>query len=121
MPRLKLVAPRVKPGRPALSGGPVSTRAAAERDRLANRDRPNWYQTARWQKLRLQALTRDGWICQQTGVPLIGKYPAPNSAAVDHIKRHRWDPVLFWDLNNLQSVSKAWHDSEKQRREAAAR
>ncbi|SMO99451.1 hypothetical protein SAMN06265173_1547 [Thalassovita litoralis] len=74
----------------------------------------NWLNTARWQRLRLRVLERDGYTCQKTGVLLSGKHPAPNSPVVDHIVPHRGDPGLFWDQSNLQSVSKAWHDSVKQ-------
>lgn len=76
-----------------------------------------WYRTARWQKLAARVRKRDDYTCQQTGVLCLGKHPAPDSPVVDHIRPHRGDPVLFWDETNLQTVSKAWHDSEKQRRE----
>jgi 5-methylcytosine-specific restriction enzyme A len=89
----------------------------AERLRQRDSERPNWYQTARWQKLRLARLDHDGWVCRQTGALLVGVYPAWNSPAVDHIEPHHWDPALFWAFDNLQSVTKQWHDSEKQRRE----
>jgi 5-methylcytosine-specific restriction endonuclease McrA len=77
------------------------------------------YNTKRWKQLRLEVLRRDGFTCQQTGVRLTGKAPAPNSPVVDHIRPHRGDAALFFDPANLQSVSKAWHDSEKQRQEKA--
>lgn len=32
---------------------------------------------------------------------------------VDHIKPHRGDKVLFWDVNNWQSLCKHCHDSHK--------
>lgn len=70
--------------------------------------------TARWQKLRLKILDRDGWTCQRTGVMLVGGRNAPNSAVVDHIKPHRGDLDLFWDPDNLQAVSKEYHDKTKQ-------
>lgn len=99
-------------------------RAEAEADRSRVRDRVHewraWYRTPRWQALRRKVLLRDGYVCRQTGVPLIGKYPAPDSPTVDHIKPHRGDPALFWDEANLQAVSKEWHDREKQRQEHAA-
>lgn len=89
---------------------------ATEAERLATRNaaRPNWYSTARWQRLRLAALKRDLFTCRQTGMLLVGTYPAPDSPAVDHIVPHRWDAALFWDIDNLQSVAKAWHDRDKQ-------
>lgn len=74
----------------------------------------NWLNTARWQRLRLRVLQRDGYVCQQTGVALVGKHPAADSPVVDHKVPHRGDPALFWDEDNLQAVSKQWHDREKQ-------
>ncbi len=44
----------------------------------------------------------------------IGKYPAPKSPVVDHVRPHRGGPDLFWDEDNLQAVSKAYHDRVKQ-------
>ncbi len=70
--------------------------------------------TARWQRLRVKILSRDGWQCQMTGVLLVGTYPAPNSPVVDHITPHRGDKKLFWDEDNLRAVSKSWHDTHKQ-------
>lgn len=77
----------------------------------------DWLNTARWQRLRRKILARDGYVCQQTGVALIGQFPAADSPVVDHKVPHRGDWELFWDEGNLQAVSKQWHDSEKQRRE----
>jgi len=76
-----------------------------------------WYKTARWQKLRIKIIRRDKWRCCATGVLVNGKYPAPNSAVVDHRKAHRGDEALFWDEDNLQTVSKEYHDKVKQSRE----
>ncbi|MBY6138538.1 HNH endonuclease [Leisingera daeponensis] len=109
----RAVKPRLQPARSRLAGAPVG-----ERQRSQQRDAVHswraWYKTARWQKLRLQVLKRDGWTCQQTGELLVGKYPALNSPVVDHLKPHRGDPDLFWDPDNLQTVSKRYHDGEKQ-------
>lgn len=91
--------------------------AGQSRSRDARQPWRSWYKTADWQRLRKQCLERDGWVCQKTGVVLSGKYPASNSPVADHIKPHRGDPNLFWDLGNLQAVSKQYHDSEKQRLE----
>jgi len=74
----------------------------------------SWYKTARWQRLRLRILARDGYMCRQTGVMLAGRYPANDSPVVDHIHPHRGDPDKFWDESNLQSVAKGWHDAAKQ-------
>lgn len=72
-----------------------------------------WYYTKAWKELRLRTLTRDGFVCQKTGAMLSGRHPEPNSPVVDHIVPHRGDADLFWDENNLQSVTKQWHDSVK--------
>jgi len=80
----------------------------------AARRSKDWLNTARWQRLRLKVLKRDEYTCQQTGMLLSGKHPAANSPVVDHIEPHRGDPDLFWDEENLQSVTKEWHDRVKQ-------
>ena len=117
--------------------------AARHRRRDAEKSWRSWQKTARWQKLRLKIRRRDAvdisdrpdlipmfvlfpgapWLwprCQKTGVILMGRHPAPDSPVADHILPHRGDPGLFWDEANLQTVSKAWHDREKQKREHAA-
>lgn len=105
---------------PSRFGAPPSTEAERTKQRAEIMPGRSLYKTAQWQRLRLQVFRRDGYVCQKTGVRLTGKHPAPNSPVADHIERHRGDPVLFFDPENLQTVSKAWHDSEKQRQERAA-
>lgn len=80
-----------------------------------------WYGQARWKRLRLRIIERDDWTCQRTGAPLTGKHPDPDSPVVDHIIPHEGDERLFWDETNLQSVTKAYHDSVKKAREYADR
>ena len=94
-----------------------------EQDRHRNKANPwrGWYKTARWITLRREILKRDGYTCQATGVMLSGRHPAPNSPVVDHRQPHRGDLVLFWNPENLWSVSKAYHDGEKQRQERSGR
>lgn len=99
---------RLKAAPPRIRSKPVTVGEGPER---RSKD---WLNTARWQRLRKKILKRDGLICQQTGVALLGKYPAANSPVVDHRKPHRGDPALFWDEQNLQAVSKEWHDRTKQ-------
>jgi 5-methylcytosine-specific restriction protein A len=105
-PRLKTMAPRI--------GYAKDDQEATDRHRNNNSPFRAWYKTARWQRLRDMVIKRDLYTCQQTGVLLTGKHPAPNSPVVDHIKRHNGDPELFWDPTNLQTVSKEFHDSTKQ-------
>lgn len=119
MPKLTTIKPKLT-GLQHRLGAPPSD----ERERTRQRDVTDpwraWYKTARWQKLRRQVLKRDLYTCQRTGVLVTGKYPAPNSAVVDHKKPHRGDPVLFWDEDNLHTVSKVYHDSVKQAEEQSA-
>ncbi|WLB58819.1 hypothetical protein [Bradyrhizobium japonicum] len=42
------------------------------------------------------------------------------SPVADHIEAHRGDPVRFWDPDNIHTVSKAYHDAEKQKLEQAS-
>lgn len=80
-----------------------------------------WYRTARWQKLRVMVFVRDHFTCQRTGVMCLGKYPAPNSAVANHKKPHNGDPDLFWDMANIETVTKEVHDGLIQSEERAAR
>ena len=101
---------------------PMSARLKSPREIRDKRYSPDatvrgWYKSARWQALRIEVLTRDLYTCRQTGVLLIGKHPAPNSPVVDHVVPHRGDERLFWDIENLQAVSKAYHDSDKRKME----
>lgn len=123
MGKLKAIQPRLKPIGSRLQ--PVMTREEKEiqRDRDRNKTQPwrSWYRTKRWEKLRLTILVRDGYTCQQTGTLCIGKHPAPNSPVVDHMKPHHGDLALFRDPANLQTVTKEYHDSNKQSEERRAR
>lgn len=117
MARLKSIRTGPAPLAPII-GHQGREAAQAARDRLRAQDEARrLYQTKRWRDLRLVALERDGWMCRQTGVYLVQGRTADNAAVVDHITPHRGDPALFFDLANLQSVAKSWHDSEKQKAE----
>lgn len=80
----------------------------------------SWYKSKRWQDLRIVVLTRDLFVCQKTGVVLTGGANAPNSPVVHHKVPHKGDEQLFWSVDNLTSVSKAWHDAEGQREDRRA-
>ena len=118
MGRLKSLPPRLAPAAPRLGRLPGDETA-----RLQERDQTvSWrklYKTARWEKLRRDVFERDHYTCRHTGVICAGKHPAPDSPVCDHIVPHRGDEALFWDKGNLQTVSKAYHDSEKQKQERA--
>lgn len=79
-----------------------------------------WYKSSRWQALRIEVLVRDIYTCQHTGVILLPGNDKPNSAVVHHKRPHHGDERLFWDIDNLEAVSKAWHDSEAQAQERRA-
>lgn len=77
-----------------------------------------WYNTQRWQDLKLRVHKRDLYTCQNCGRICAGKYPADDSPAADHKIRHQGDPVLFWDESNVETLCKApCHDAKKQAEE----
>lgn len=77
----------------------------------------NWYGLKAWKDLCKQVDKRDGLQCQQTGVMLTHVPNRPNSVIHDHKIPHRGNWDLFIDPNNVQLVSKKWHDSVKQKQE----
>ena len=116
MAKLKQVKGRHRPASASRLGQP-----SVSRDAKRYREKP-WrrgYNTAAWKALVARVRVRDGMQCQQTGEMLTGSKHAPNSPVVDHKIPHRGDHALFFDIENLQLVSKAWHDKEKQRQERA--
>ncbi|KPF47079.1 HNH endonuclease [Rhizobium sp. AAP43] len=120
MGKLKTMAPRIGRLAPRIGRAPGDEKARLrERDQTV--DWRSWYGTERWKKLRRQVWVRDKFICQKTGKLCIGRYPAGNSPVADHKIPHRGDERLFWDPDNIETVSKAYHDGEKQRQERALR
>lgn len=70
------------------------------------------YDTALWKRIRynqLEAMPLCSYCLDQ------GHTVAAN--IVDHIKPHKGDISIFYDLANLQSLCKKCHDSHKQRLE----
>ena len=114
-PPSRLSAPGHRIGKPPMA----EERAPLQRQRDSAPWRA-WYKTARWRALRLQVLVRDAYTCQRSGAVLGGKYPAPDSPTVNHKRPHRGSEALFWDPENLETVSKAVHDSQIQREEQAS-
>lgn len=110
---LRTLKPRLKPMGPRLR----SARQVRDTRYSPDAQVRSWYKSARWQALRLEVLVRDLYTCRQTGVLLTGKHPAPNSPVVDHVVPHKGDERLFWDIGNLQSVSREYHDSAKKKME----
>jgi len=73
--------------------------------RERERQRPNitvrhWYYTARWKALRQLVLHE---------MPVCTECQHNASRDVDHIIPHRGDPVLFWDVGNLQALCTRCH------------
>ena len=79
-----------------------------------------WYKTKRWQELKLLVHIRDNYTCQRTGRVCGGKYPSPDSPVANHKRPHRGNPALFWDPDNVETVTKAVHDSAIQSEEQAS-
>ena len=68
-----------------------------------------WYGLARWKKVRRRQLAKEP-ICVMCKAEGFIK-PA---TVCDHVIEHKGDPILFWDEENLQSLCKRHHDSDKQ-------
>jgi 5-methylcytosine-specific restriction protein A len=78
------------------------------------------YSSKHWKTLRRQALTRDAYQCQHSGcgAHLQAGRDHPRSAVVHHLKPHKGDLELFFDLDNLQSVCWTCHSGDIQSMEA---
>ena len=72
------------------------------------------YASKHWKSLREAVLLRDGFQCQRCGCYLRRGRSHPQAAVVHHIRPHKGNPTLFYDINNLQSICKKEHDSEAQ-------
>lgn len=108
MPRLKALPPLLRREKPLLRPDDPEK----ERNRRRYEEQP-WrkeYQTRRWQVLRRKCFERDGYICQRTGVLCSGKGNDPNAPVANHKIPHRGNLELFYDLDNLECVSKYAHD-----------
>jgi 5-methylcytosine-specific restriction protein A len=108
MGRLKSIAPQLQSLAPKLGGAPA---ISIDLQRAVIAPWRAWYGTQRWRVLRREVFLRDGYICQRTGVLAAGQYPAPDSPVANHKVPHRGDPALFWDINNIETVTKLVHDS----------
>lgn len=109
MGKLSTLKPRIGSLPPRFG---YSTGDEKDRNKLRAATQPwrAWYKTAEWGRLRQAVLRRDKWTCQRTGQLCIGKGHAPDAPVVNHKTPHRGDRALFFDINNLELVSKAVHD-----------
>lgn len=77
----------------------------------------SWYSSRKWRAIRERLLTRSPYCiyCLKRD----GRVEAATVA--DHIIPHKGNKELFWDENNLQSLCKQCHDSDKAREESGSR
>lgn len=118
MGRLKALPSALAPLKPHIGFAPGDAKAA-DKSRTVMAPWRNWYKTERWARLRHQVFLRDLYKCQRTGVLCVGKHPAPNSPVANHKVPHKGDEALFWDINNIETVSKEVHDGLIQSEERA--
>lgn len=113
---MKLLKPRLGKQAPRIA----TVRQVRDKRYSADATVRGWYKSKRWQDLRIAVFVRDGYRCQRTGEMCIGKHPAPNSPVANHKVPHHGDPALFWNIDNVETVTKAVHDSLIQAEERAA-
>lgn len=105
-------------GQLSIVANPLAPTHANEAERSAYRYKTmpwrTWYNSGRWRKLRMAVFRRDGFTCVHTHVLLIHK---TNQLVAHHKKPHKGNAALFWDINNLETVSKEYHDKILQARE----
>ena len=91
--------------------------AKRDHDRAREKNSPwrKWYRTARWASIRNMVLGRDPYCtrCNAQGVT------TPSTVA-NHIKPHKGDYDLFWDMENLEGVCAPCHNSVIQSEERRA-
>lgn len=117
MPKLKTLRPKVSTIKPLIGRDPGEK--ARDKHREATQPWRQWYHSAEWKALRLQAFRRDKYLCQRTGELCIGKGQQPNAPVANHKVPHKGDRKLFFSLANLETVTKAVHDSLIQKEEKA--
>ncbi|MFD1199568.1 HNH endonuclease [Brucella gallinifaecis] len=120
MPKIKTLKPLVSMMKPRLG---YSTGNERERDKKRQQEQHwrKWYQTKEWYRLRQKAFTRDHYTCQRSGVLCIGKGNVPDAPVANHKVPHKGNRELFFNLDNIETVSKQVHDSIIQREEKSGR
>ena len=74
------------------------------------------YNTGRWRKVRKLHLASEP-LCRMCADE--GRITA--AQVVDHIKAHKGDEALFWDMGNLSSLCVHCHNRHKKREEMSGR
>jgi 5-methylcytosine-specific restriction endonuclease McrA len=118
MARLKTIKPRLATLAPRI-GRAIGDEQTRLREREKVQPWRQWYHSAEWQRLRRQAFVRDGYVCQRSGVLCIGKGNDPDAPIANHRIPHKGDRKLFFDLDNIETVSKEVHDGLIHREEKA--
>jgi 5-methylcytosine-specific restriction protein A len=101
--------PRMCPTCKALILGKRCVPCEAKRQAQLDLERPDYYglyKTAAWRRMRTQFLKVR---------PTCEACIAAPATTVDHIKPHRGDTDLFWDVLNLQSLCTSCHSSKTAR------
>jgi 5-methylcytosine-specific restriction enzyme A len=89
-----------------------AARPANPAARVASDRVHGWYKTVAWRRLRGLVL-RDNPFCRtclERGRRVVAE-------EIDHIRRHNGDPVLFWDVSNLQGLCRSCHGRKTHRGE----
>jgi len=81
---------------------------------MARQEYRHLYNSKRWRELRQAVFIRDLYECQSCGKACSTNPNHHHSAVCDHIKRHKGDPRLFFDPDNLQTLGSSCHNSHKQ-------
>jgi len=118
MAKLRTIKPLVGTIKPLV--GRMRGEKARDQHRSNTQPWRAWYKTDRWERLRRQAFERDLYTCQRSGELCAGNGNDPNSPVANHKVPHRGDPSLFWDINNIETVTKRIHDSLIQAEERRA-
>lgn len=78
------------------------------------------YRDKRWYRLRQMALSRDQYRCARCQVLCVtgARYKQDRRLAnVNHRRAHKGDPMLFYDLDNLETVCQGCHSKLIQKQE----
>lgn len=120
MARLKSLPPLLTREKPRLRLDDVQIERERNRYRYQTQEWRKWYNSREWQRLRLLCFERDGYICQRSGELCSGKGHERNSPVANHKIPHEGDRALFFNLDNLECVTKEIHDSLVQGEEKQA-
>lgn len=80
---------------------------------MATLKEQGFYGKGAWKRARLQALTRDHWLCQEC----LRHRRFRNAVEVHHIKPLEQFPELGLELDNLESLCRECHEATKDRTE----